>query len=123
MTPNEIKARCKKCCDRGEIVSADAYVVGGVTIDPPEYAPCDCPKGQKLINEFLSNANENIEEGEGMKKPVIFYWEEAVDAWIPVPEKVEHIINLDNMEPGETFDITFKCVLMSDEEMANLPVV
>jgi hypothetical protein len=51
-------------------------------------------------------------------KPRLFYWEEAYDAWIPAPERIEHIIDTESHfgEHGETFEITFKRVDMTDDE-------
>jgi hypothetical protein len=44
------------------------------------------------------------------KKPILFYYEEACDAWVPAPEKVEHIVNID-----------FKVCMLTDQEYKNLP--
>lgn len=57
-----------------------------------------------------------------VKKPRLFYYEEAYDAWIPAPDMVAAIIDTDSHfgEDGETFDLTFKRVDMTDEEFDNL---
>ena len=56
------------------------------------------------------------------KKPRLFYYELAVDAWIPVPEKIEHIIDLESHfgHDGEVVQILFKRLDLSDLEMEDL---
>lgn len=57
-----------------------------------------------------------------MKKPRLFYYEEAVCGFIPVPEFVEHITEVDNfLSDGDEETITFKRIDMTDEEFDNLP--
>jgi len=55
------------------------------------------------------------------KHAYLFYLEEAVDAYIPAPEKLEHIINADNMDVGQEHDILFRRVDMTDEEYDKMP--
>lgn len=57
------------------------------------------------------------------KHPYLFYYEEAVDAYVPVPDKVdgELICTPDQLEEGETMEITFKRVDYTDAEIAALP--
>ena len=58
------------------------------------------------------------------KKPRLFYYEEAVDGWVPVPELVENIIDVeDSLEDEEVIEIRFKRMDMTDQEMAELPEV
>lgn len=55
------------------------------------------------------------------KKPRLFYYEIALDAWIPVPEKTNEMVNTDLFESEEErLEIEFKCVYMTDEEFDNL---
>ena len=55
-------------------------------------------------------------------KPRIFYYEEANDAWVPVPESTEDLINEDYfMDEGEEIELKFRRVDMTDEEFDNLP--
>ncbi|PYJ87205.1 MAG: hypothetical protein DME22_02410 [Verrucomicrobia bacterium] len=61
-----------------------------------------------------------------VKKPRLLYFEEALDGaggWCFAPDKVEHIIDVENMRHGETASIEFKCVFMTDEEVAAVPEV
>jgi hypothetical protein len=52
----------------------------------------------------------------------LFYWEEAYDAWVPAPERIEHIIDTESHfgEDGETVDITFKRVDMTNEDFEKI---
>ena len=56
-----------------------------------------------------------------MKKPRLFYYEDSMSAWCPVPKLVEEIINEDCLCDGESTEITFKMVMMTDEEFDNIP--
>jgi hypothetical protein len=57
------------------------------------------------------------------KFPHLFYYEDAVNSWIPAPDKIENIIATDDqLEDGETIDLQFKRIDMTDEEMDSLPV-
>lgn len=55
------------------------------------------------------------------KKPRLFYWEEAIDRWVPVPKETEYIINTDCLGDGDVEEIQFKRVDMTDEEFDALP--
>ncbi len=57
------------------------------------------------------------------KKPRLFYYEEAVDAWIPVPEnEVTGIIDIDHFSnDGEVIELQFKRFDMTDKEFENMP--
>jgi hypothetical protein len=57
------------------------------------------------------------------KKPRLFYWEEAVDAWCPADGmNVDNIIGAENfMDDGEILEIRFKRIDMTDAEMEALP--
>jgi hypothetical protein len=54
----------------------------------------------------------------------LFYYEEAVSAWIPAPEKISDIIDKDSHDDvGEKFELEFKIVEMTEDEYNNLPEV
>lgn len=56
------------------------------------------------------------------KKPRLFYYEEAVGAYIPAPDLVELILDVSSFyKDGEIIEVEFKRVDMTDEEFANLP--
>jgi|GEM_PF-5656713 len=61
-------------------------------------------------------------ETTGEKKPRLFYFEEACDAWVPAPDHVENILSLDSfMSDNEEIEIRFKRVDMTDDEYDNMP--
>lgn len=55
-----------------------------------------------------------------MLKKHLFYYEEAVDAWIPAFERVEQILDHTQFEDDEIIEIEFRVVYMSDEEFNKL---
>ena len=57
------------------------------------------------------------------KFPHLFYYEDAVNAWVPAPNKIEEIISAsDQLENGEIIEIQFKRCDMTDEEIDSLPI-
>ena len=52
----------------------------------------------------------------------LFYWEEAVDAWVPCPNETFSIIDTDNIDEGEEREIRFKHFRMTKAEYDSLPV-
>ncbi len=56
------------------------------------------------------------------KRPRLFYWEEAHDAWVPAPENIENIIDVTfTLDPNEETEIRFRRADYTDKEMAELP--
>lgn len=55
------------------------------------------------------------------KKPRLFYYEEAISALTLAPDLVENIIEADQLRDGESVEITFKRIDMTDEELGALP--
>lgn len=63
------------------------------------------------------------------KKARLFYYEEAVDAWLPVPfSYVRHdaygipgIVEAEQLDPKEESTIKIKRVDLTDKEFKNLP--
>jgi len=53
------------------------------------------------------------------KKPRLFYFEEAENAWCVCPDKFCQIFDITDMEPD--FIIEFKIAHLTDEEFDNLP--
>lgn len=58
----------------------------------------------------------------GVKKSYLFYYEDALDAWCPAPDKVENIVSIDSGDVGDEIEIKFKIVEMSDAEYEAMPV-
>ena len=59
----------------------------------------------------------------GVQFPRLFYYEDAVDAWIPAPDDIESIISVEDQlcEHGDTIEIQFKRYDMTDSQIDNLP--
>lgn len=56
------------------------------------------------------------------KFPQLFYEEDGLNAWVPVPDNIDNIIVVeDQMEESEIVEIRFKRFDMTDEEMDALP--
>jgi hypothetical protein len=57
------------------------------------------------------------------RKPVLFYYAEALSAWVPAPEKVESILDAEShfSDDGEVVTIEFKRLSMTDYEIESLP--
>tara|TARA_R110000782_G_scaffold199927_1_gene288815 strand:- start:598 stop:861 length:264 start_codon:yes stop_codon:yes gene_type:complete len=55
-----------------------------------------------------------------VKRPYLMYYEEAIDGWCLVPEKVEQMISTENLSVGDDQELRFKCVEMTDHEYENL---
>ena len=55
------------------------------------------------------------------KKKRLFYYEEAVNSYVPAPEKIENIIDMEMLDHEESQEIKFIVFEMTDEEMDNLP--
>ena len=52
----------------------------------------------------------------------LFYYEEGVNAWIPAPDDLSGIIDVDNFgASGEVQEIQFKRVDMTQWQFDNLP--
>ena len=52
-----------------------------------------------------------------MKKPRLFYYEEACEAWIPAPDLVENITDAESfLNDDDTQEISFRRIDMTDEE-------
>jgi hypothetical protein len=57
-----------------------------------------------------------------IKKSRLFYYEEACDGWIPAPDKISELIDLDQfIYNSEVIEILFKRIDMTDTEFENLP--
>ncbi len=59
-----------------------------------------------------------------IKKPRLFYFEEAEDCWCPAPDDIASILDLESFSgDGDVIEIQFKRVDMSDAEIDNLEEV
>ena len=64
-----------------------------------------------------------LDEHHGVKRPYLFYYEEAIDNYAPVPDKVENMISTDNLEVGDEQEIRFKRIDLTDAEYEAIPIV
>jgi len=58
------------------------------------------------------------------KKPRLFYYDEGAEAFVPSPvdeEEMGKLVDLSDWEPNEEFDVLFKRLDLTDEEMDELP--
>jgi len=61
------------------------------------------------------------EKYETEKHSYLFYYEDALSAWIPAPDKIENICSaVDNLEPDEEIEIKFRRVDMTDKQLNDL---
>ena len=55
------------------------------------------------------------------KNKYLFYWEEAVNSYVPAPEKIENIIDKSMLDHEESQEIKFIVFEMTEEEYKNIP--
>lgn len=51
-----------------------------------------------------------------IKKRYVFYYEEGLNAWLPVPATTDELITASDLALGDTMDISFKVVEMTEDE-------
>lgn len=56
-------------------------------------------------------------------KPRLFYYEEAVNAWVPWTDGYDFASILEMLDDGEDTQLEFRRIDMTDEEFDNLPEV
>jgi hypothetical protein len=82
---------------------------------------CNCAN-QKIIPDVNTPKGSKHIKGCPLLKPYLFYFEEAVNAWVPAPKEVSAIIDTDNLGESEDQEIKFKRFDMTEDEFANLPL-
>ena len=86
---------------------------------------CDCLKTMAgyYPESFGEHHHKECPKYKTEKFTHLFYYEDSINAWAPAPDKIEHIISAsDQLEEGDTIEIQFKRVDMTDEEIDSLPV-
>lgn len=84
--------------------------------------PCKCKNFACVGPESFSvHHHVSCPKYKTEKNPFLFYYEDAINGWIPAPEKIENIIGVEDMDELELFEIKFKRVDMTDEQFDNLP--
>ena len=82
---------------------------------------CNCVNERIIPNENTPVGSKHL-IGCPKLKSYLFYWEEAVSAWVPAPTDLDAIISTDNLEQGEELEIKFKRFDMTEEEYKNIPI-
>lgn len=82
---------------------------------------CNCAN-ERIIPGVNTPKGSNHLKGCPLLKQYLFYYEDAVNAWVPVPEKVESIIDSDNLDESEETEIRFKRFDMTEVEFSQIPV-
>lgn len=84
-----------------------------------------CRRRFRLLASLIacSERTDMCDSGDFPKKPRLFYWEDAEDAWCPAEGlEVENIIGTDLfMSDGEIIKIKFKRMDMTDAEFEAIP--
>ena len=64
-----------------------------------------------------------IQEGHkmGVKKKYLFYYEDSVNAWVPVPDKVSEIFDFDSYKDGQEVELRLQFAEMTQEEFDAIP--
>ena len=85
---------------------------------------CDCLKMAGINpDNWGEHHHKNCPKYKTEKFVHLSYYEDAVNAWVPAPDKIEEIISAgDQLEDGDTIEIQFKRCDMTDEEIDSLPV-
>ena len=65
--------------------------------------------------------HKNCDNFKTEKFPYLFYYEEAINAWVPVPDKMENLMSAEDQPEIEEIEIRFKRIDMTDEEIDSLP--
>ena len=85
---------------------------------------CDCINMAIVtLSDVGEHHHRNCPKYKTEKFACLFYYEDAVNSWIPAPDKIEEIVVVnDQLEKDEIVEIQFKRFDMTDEEMNALPV-
>ncbi len=67
------------------------------------------------------NHHKRCEGYKAEKFPYLFYYEDAVDAWVPAPDEIAMIISTTSLDDKEKISIEFKRIDLTDEEYAAIP--
>lgn len=88
------------------------------------FTDCECSSWARCEPIDLNNMGDHHHrcvKYETEKIPRLFYWEEAEDAWVPAPDKVENIIDASNLDVGDDIEIRFRVFEFTGAEMNQLP--
>lgn len=86
---------------------------------------CECLKTMAgyYPDSFGNHHHKECPRYKKDKYPYLFYYEDGVNAFIPVPDKVQEIIDIEHsIDKDEELEVRFKRFDMTDEEIDLLPV-
>ena len=91
--------------------------------NPQLRGSCDCLNMAGISpDNWGEHHNKNCPKYKTEKFAQLFYYEDAVNAWVIAPDKIEDIISVgDQMEEVEITEIQFKRCDMTDEAVDSLP--
>ena len=81
---------------------------------------CNCANERLIPNVNTPEGSMHL-KGCPLIKSYLFYYEEAVNAWVPAPEKLAGVIDIDNLDEGEDTEIRFKRFGMTEAEFKAIP--
>lgn len=81
---------------------------------------CNCANERLIPNENTPNGSMHLKTC-ALVKSYLFYYEDAVEAWVPAPESLGGVISIDNLDEGEDTEIRFKRFDMTDAEFKAIP--
>ncbi|EOV1090651.1 hypothetical protein ACOLXF_000289 [Vibrio fluvialis] len=82
---------------------------------------CNCVN-ELIIPDVTTPKGSKHNKGCSQLKSYLFYYEDSVDAWVPVPKCIDGIIGTESLDEGEELDIRFKRFDMTEEEYQNIPL-
>jgi hypothetical protein len=96
----------------------------GVAASPLQHGVmCDCLARMAgyYPDSFGNHHHKNCDRYKTEKFPYLFYYEDAVDSWVPMPDKLENFMLAEDQPDIEEIEVRFKRVDMTDEEFDALP--
>lgn len=80
---------------------------------------------QSLENCDLKDIEQAVVEYKTKKRPRLLYREEAINdsPWVLPPDEIEAVIDINNLVHGETVEVEFKRVDITDEAIDNAPML
>ena len=84
---------------------------------------CDCLKTMAgyYPESFGEHHHKECPKYKTEKIPYLFYFEDAINKWIPAPDRVEDFIDVTDILEADVVSIDFKCLKLTDKEFDALP--
>lgn len=81
---------------------------------------CNCANERLIPNVNTPKSSMHLKACP-LIKSYLFYYEEAVNTWVPAPESLAGIIDVDNLDEGERTEIKFQRFDMTEAEFKAIP--